>query len=625
MSKFCGIFHFDARPASPEDEGRVGTALHRPGWLPPQTCRQPGLLLGWVAASPTPRGTGLFQASGRDVCLWDGRIDNRKDLLAQTGLRPDCTDAALALSCYRKNGVVGLRGLVGDWSLAIWESGRREILLASDFAGIRSLYYHRNSTGVYWSSCLADLVHWTGASELDDTYVASFLAGGKQFHRTPYAGIVSVPPGHAVSIGQDGIASRAFWTLPFQQEIRYPDERQYEERLLELFRESVHARLPTDAPACAELSGGLDSSSIVCMADRLRREIAEPPGLITFSYTHDNSPDEKFFCEVERACRVSACHLDLHEYPAASADRMGAVPVLWEPRFQGLSRRMADLGSSVLLTGQFGDFVMGNFHDDFGQVAGCLAAGRLAEAGRTAYAWGRAMQAPIYPILWRGVREAYFSWVPPTSPNDSVGAMPGSREDSLTDGLRTLLVSQQKHWLSEDPVRHAPPGRRRRFRAAAEVFRSRVLQTPEALQHISYTHPYAHRPLVEFMLTIPADVVWGPGQPRRLMRRAFAGLLPPLVLNRKSKASYASTFRRALVPLAAGLLKGSDEIQVVERGYLDRRSFLSRVERFCQGLDCNETQLGQAVLLEFWLRSRCFVGHALACPGQRSSPSFSSR
>jgi len=561
--------------------------------------------MGWAAGSDAPQGRGLFQAPGRSVCLWDGRLDNRKDLQRQTRLHADCPDSALVLSLYQQNGLDGLRAIVGDWSLCIWDADSREIVLASDYAGIRPLYYHRSVDSLYWSSSLADLVRWTGIAELDDIYIGSFLVRGSASTHTPYAGIFAVPAGHAVSIAKDRIAKRAFWSLPIHREIRYPDERQYEEQMLALFREAVQVRIGADAPVCAELSGGLDSSSIVCMADRLRREApGHAPNLTTFSYTHEHCSDERYFREVERACGLSGCHLELQEYPAVVSNPAGAAPAWWEPRFRELARRMAAMGSGVLLTGQLGDLVMGNNTDDSGQITEWLAKGRFWKAAREAYAWSRSMQVPIYPVLWRSMREAYFSWVPPVSPRAAVGAIPASKEDSLVEAFRARWGLYEQERLGDDPWRRVPPGRRRRFRAAGEMLQARTLQTPEALQHISCTHPYAHRPLVEFMLTVPAHVVCRPAQPRRLMRRAFAGLLPPLVLGRKSKAVYTSMYAGALMPLAGALLKGPHEIQLVDRGYVDRKSLTNRLERFTQGLDCNESQLRLLILLEFWLRNR---------------------
>ena len=615
MSKFCGVCHFDSQPVSREDATRVQTALTVPGYTAPREYRDPGLLMGWAAGSDAPRSRGLFQSADRSVSLWDGRLDNRKDLLQQTGLHSDCPDSAIVLCLYQQKGVNGLCDVVGDWSLCIWDANSHEIVLASDYAGIRPLYYRRSVDSLYWSSSLADLVRWTGVTELDDLYIGSILVHGRASTQTPYAGIFAVPAGHAVLIAQDRIAKRAFWSLPIHQEIRYQDERRYEERMLELFRESVQARISVDSPVCAELSGGLDSSSVVCMADRLRREApGRAPNLTTFSYTHEDCPDEKYFREIERACHLSGCHLELQEYPLIVSNQAAAAPAWWEPRFRELARRMAAMGSAVLLTGQLGDLIMGNSTDDSGQVAEWLAKGRFWEAAREAYAWGRSMQVPIYPILWRSMREAYFSWVPPVSPRAAVGAIRASTEDSLVEGLRTRLGMYEQERLGDDPWRHAPPGRRGRFRAAGEMLRSRSLQTPETLQHISYTHPYAHRPLVEFMLTIPAQVVYQPNQPRRLMRRAFAGLLPPLVLGRKSKAAYTSMYVGALMPLAVALLKRPNEIQLVDRGYVDRKSLTGRLERFTQGLDCNESQLRSVILLEFWLRNRVAPQYTMTSP-----------
>jgi asparagine synthase (glutamine-hydrolysing) len=191
---------------------------------------------------------------------------------------------------------------------------------------------------------------------------------------------MAVPPGHAVSLAQGRTVTRAFWSLARDREIRYADERDYEEQMLDLFREAVQVRIASGTPSSAELSGGLDSSSIVCMADRLRHELpAQIPQFTTFSYTHENCPDEKYFREVERVCGLSASHLELQDCPVVTADMAAATPTWWEPRFRELARRMAAMGSGVLMTGQLGDLIMGNLPDDSGQVSEWLAERRSAK------------------------------------------------------------------------------------------------------------------------------------------------------------------------------------------------------------------------------------------------------
>src|SRR5262249_2450955 len=143
------------------------------------------------------------------------------------------------------------------------------IVLASDFAGVRPLYYSVQPEGVLWSSRLQSLVDTTGISELDEQYVREFLLLGGCPNRTPYKNIYSVPPAHALCISSGTTTVHRFWSLPIGDEVRYRTERQYEEHLRALFREAVAVRLQTEAPVLAELSGGLDSSSVVSMANHL--------------------------------------------------------------------------------------------------------------------------------------------------------------------------------------------------------------------------------------------------------------------------------------------------------------------------------------------------------------------
>ena len=87
------------------------------------------------------------------------------------------------------------------------------------------------------------------------------------------------------------------------------------------------------------------------------------------------------------------------------------------------------------------------------------------------------------------------------------------------------------------------------------------------------------------------------------MRHAFSDLWPGKLRSRRSKGFFNTPWLEALRPLALDLLK-QRQIEVVERGFVDRTSFLLRLERLSAGLDCNEAQLRQIMLLEFWLRHR---------------------
>ena len=130
-----------------------------------------------------------------EVLHWDGRLDNRADLLLQLrdSLNGESSDAAVARATYDRWGTEGLVHLIGDWSLVIHDHERRTTVLASDFAGVRPLYYHVQDGRVQWSNRLQYLVEETGITDLDEQYIAGFLTFGGCANRTPYKGIYSVP------------------------------------------------------------------------------------------------------------------------------------------------------------------------------------------------------------------------------------------------------------------------------------------------------------------------------------------------------------------------------------------------------------------------------------------------
>ena len=544
------------------------------------------------------------------VLHWDGRLDNRNDLLPLLAdlLREDKSNSAIALAAYQRWGVDGLVHLIGDWSVVIRDEANRTTILASDFAGVRPLYYSVRGRQVLWSSRLQSVVDAAGISVLDEQYMGAFLLYGGCPNRTPYKGIYSVPAGHAVLVSPTGTTIRRFWSLPIRDEVRYRDQRRYEEHLRALFREAVSVRLQTEGPVLAELSGGLDSSSIVSMANRLMRCGAVPARpLTTVSYVWRNSLDESFIREMESFCGIKGIHISTNDSPLTSKTDLGhAQPEILQPLRRSVASLSRQLGARVLLTGQNGDLVTGNWFDDSLQVSTALRRWGFGQACREAVAWSKVLRLPIYRVLWRAARAALSA----PQMSDAVYAISDgsysirSTETSVVSSfIDRLGLSESGNLLSNNWMQ-APPERRKHFRSLSIALELRTLQVPEIWQHLDYTHPFAHRPLVEFLMTVPADVLCQAGEQRRLMRSALSHLWPHKLRMRRSKGLFDLPWQEALRPLADYLLR-SGELQLVARGYLDRGSILSRLQRLAIGLDCNHSQLRNIIVLELWLRNRC--------------------
>ncbi len=445
--------------------------------------------------------------------MWHGRLDNRGDLVRQLGdsAAEASSDGALLVAAYERWGDGGLGRVIGDWCAVLSDPRHRAIVLTSDFSGVRPLYYHHRGNEVLWSRSLEALLGHVEANAVDEQYVAGYLTVGGYPGRTPYAGVHAVLPGYAVRVTVDGAALSAFWRPPTSDEIRCHDEREYEEQFRALFRDAVSSRLQARAPVAAELSGGLDSSSVVCMAaDLIRRGDVAASGLTAISYVHRNSRDVPFLGKVEVHCGLRSVRLSVDDIPLfAESDILGALPHGRSRLQQSAAAVARHAGATAFLTGQAGDQLTGNWLDDSLQVARPLCRGRLLQASCDALAWSRAAGVPAAWILCRASRAA----LPYLGRAASLYQMEGM-PDQGDRSLRTSFLQRagfpgsdamvSKEWMA------ARPWRRTHVRALTITRELRLLETPETMDGLDYGHPFMHRPLVEFLLSVPPT--WYAGQ-----------------------------------------------------------------------------------------------------------------
>src|SRR5205085_1503466 len=150
--------------------------------------------------------------------------------------------------------------------------------------------------------------------------------------------------------------------------------------------------------------------------------------------------------------------------------------------------------------------------DDSTQVASLLRHGQVMSALKQSLAWSQALRIPIAWILGRALQSSLPPFLSKHRDPAGVSYVCESSQDSMAREFRARLRLQQSHRFFSRSWTRAPFDRRRHFRGLMEIFELRILQPPEPLEHLYYTHPYAHRPLVQYMLSIPADIVCGPGE-----------------------------------------------------------------------------------------------------------------
>ncbi len=363
-------------------------------------------------------------------------------------------------------------------------------------------------------------------------------------------------------------------------------------------------RLRANGVVWAELSGGLDSSSVVCMADALTRSGRVPARAIQpISHATLHSPDgdeRRFIAAVE--AQIDSCSeiLGVEDYCDCADDEWGWVTpfAMSGVALAGL-HRIRERGGRLVLSGRVGDAIMGCDPDNSLAVLDDLANGHLLAAFLKLRLWSRACQKPFVEVGWRLARRSTIA---------GIGA--------VVDGRTAQILAEGQDLLSRPLRSRIDVGATALARAVSNVRASNrdtaavvlayavgsELTIPPAPPSIVYAYPFAHRPLVEFMLAIPGEQLSAPGRTRSLMRRAFDGLVPARILRRTSKGHYPPSTMRALRTVAASMLP-VDRLETVRRGWLDARSLDAALRRLLGG-GGSIGSVRQVIRLEQWLASR---------------------
>ncbi len=353
-------------------------------------------------------------ASGA-VITWDGRLDNRAELIRQLGYTATSrsTDLEIVAAAYQYWGSDCFGMLIGDWALAIWDPHTRSLILAKDPIGTRHLYYSFDNNQVTWSTILDPLVLFAGKTfALCEEYIAGWFSFFPAAHLTPYVGIHSVPPSSSVLLRPGRHAITKCWDFDPSKRVRYRTDAEYEEHFRTVFGEAVRRRLRSDRPILAELSGGMDSSSIVCMADTvIARGAAETPRLDTVSYYDDSEPnwnERPYFTKVEEKRGRTGFHIDVSSKDApkfeSDDNHFEATPGSRGRTSEQFAACLASQSYQVVLSGIGGDEVTGGVPTPMPELEDLIARRRFGHLAHQLKVWALNKRKPWFHLFFEAVR-----------------------------------------------------------------------------------------------------------------------------------------------------------------------------------------------------------------------------
>jgi asparagine synthase (glutamine-hydrolysing) len=553
---------------------------------------------------------------------FDGRLDNREEHIGElcaSSARDleNLSDAACVLAAYREFGESFAQHLKGDFAIALFDGAQQKLLLARDIMGIRPLYFAQTQKTFLAASEIKSILAFPGfKTQPDDDALADLLLAGDPYERerTCFAGVARVLPGHTVVVTSEKIRSFQHWDFDTTRQIHCASFEEYAERLRALFEQAVRRRLRSSHPVAVTVSGGLDSSAILCQAELLRKAetgVASCVG-ISMTFPQDTDADEtRYLSDIESRYKLSIQKLAFSRVRFMDLERSTWISELPELNWDATSEvlRMArETGCRVVLDGYYGDQMLAN-----GAYLVDLARGfRWLQLRRDFAEWGRwmtevdpaVMKQELWWILSRGL-----------VPYKLVRSV--RRHMGVTDSRQPAWYAQpfRERAFQRYNVSHQAPRRFLSYHAktcydflSARTRLNSVEADSKASAALSLekSYPFMDSDLIEFLLATKGQVINRQGVPKALFREAMKGVLPESIrlrkwkgdftaLNNDAAASDYEKFQRYLGSTCAAVTNGYVDPMSVQREFpspkFDRNDRLPAV------------QVVAAVALELWLRA----------------------
>lgn len=377
MSEYIGVLNRDGQPVTPSVlQSMLNTEKPVPSeagdiW----THKAIGSGFRRNQSASSPNGF-LYPESFPDLKLvltGDLRLDNREELRQKLHIRVrnhQITDAAIVAEAYRKWGRSCPAYLLGAFSFILWDQKKEQLFGARDHAGIRPFYYHYAPARFVCASNMASLLnHPSIPSDINQTHVGFFLAHlpapFRRVKETFFSSINRLLPGHSIRVSRTRLETRRY-REPEPSSYNFSSSRQWESAFRHRFRQAVNRRLQHGSPIHSTLSGGLDSSSVTCMADTLLQECGRNTSLksIHVDFEQESTNETPYVQSVQQHQKLNlqTVRPDSSLQIFREINQYTPRPI-WSPNTEiawSVAKSYQNHPISILLTGQGGDTVVSN-------------------------------------------------------------------------------------------------------------------------------------------------------------------------------------------------------------------------------------------------------------------------
>jgi asparagine synthase (glutamine-hydrolysing) len=549
----------------------------------------------------------------RVVC--NGEIYNFRELRAELEARGHRfrtrSDTEVLLAAYAAYGVECLSRLSGMFAFALWDGGRRRLLLARDRVGKKPLYYRLDGDGIAFASePKAFLAEPTFEARPDVAALSDYLT--YQYVPAPgsaFAGVSRVPPAHTLVVEDGVVRLERYWCLRYQPKRRLTEADAAAELLARL-RGAVRRRLVADVPIGAFLSGGIDSSTVVAL---MAEASAAPVRTFTIGFA-EREYDERAYARLvasrygtdhhECVVRPSAIEILprlLWHYNEPYADS-SAIPTFY---LAELTRRHV----TVALNGDGGDEGLGGYRRYLASVLAERYSALARPLSRPLSALlalvparGRAMsQARRFAsAVGEPLARRYVRWATLLDP--------GLKRELTTEDFRRAAGDRD----SDDHVLAAFAAQTGSDAVDAILAVDVATYLPDDLlvkvdiatmaHGLEGRSPFLDHDVLEFCASLPSDLKIRRRETKYLLKRAVRDLLPAGVIERPKRGFAVPIdrwFRGELRDTVHDVLL---DARTLRRGYFREPVVRRLLDDHARGIRDWHSQLWSLLVLELWHR-----------------------
>jgi len=494
----------------------------------------------------------MASADGKLHIAYNGEVYNYRELRMELeslghGFRTR-TDTEVILAALSQWGLGVVRRFKGMFAFTLLDVQRRKLYAVRDHFGIKPMFYCRFANGLAFASEIPPLLELPGVQrKLNAQAAYDYLQFGNTAHNqdTMFAGIRQLPPASILEVDTDTLTyadPERFWQLGLEEN----DCGGYGKavvRIRDLFLENIRLHLRSDVPIGSALSGGIDSSAIVCAI----RELEPRADIRTFSYIASGALSEEPWVDMINS-RVGAMSVkvrpdiedmlrDLDDLIAIQGEPVGNTSIYAQYCvFQAASQH----GIKVMLDGQGADEMLAGYVGYQGSFLAELVKQKrfLAALGflRKSSRWqGRSMSLilqlasrQLLPPVWQALgRRAIGKALAPDWMNSawfrdrSVRFSPPNLQSADVHCLRQSLIDTLQKTTLPALLRYED---RNSMRFSVE---SRV--------------PFLTYDFAELVIGLPAEyLIDKTGRSKNIFRQAMQGIVPDQVLDRRDKIGFAT-------------------------------------------------------------------------------------